>query len=163
MKKIQYRTITRLSHRQRWIVYSIKDIYSTLRQLITIFGYISCGYERRLISTFWCILENILYIDPVIDGHTICRLWKDFANHMNTIVNYSINNTIYFQSNPMRKESIINTIKYYLTPGSERGIIISQIYLYKNYIMNDYKKRQIEIFYKYSILRRGNMTLDGLI
>ena len=155
--------VIRLSHRQRWTIYSFKDIYHTLYRLINMFDYKYNGYERRLISILWCILGNIVYTDAFIDGHTVCHSWQDFADPVNTIIDYSVNNTVYFQSSPTKKKYVIDNIRYYAMPRSHIGHVVYGIYFYKDHVVGDYKTRQMEMFHRYSIVRKDSVTLDGLI
>lgn len=156
--------IIRLSHRQRWVIYSLDDIYNILYELIIMFNYIYNEYERRLISTLWCILDNIVYTDIYIDGYKIYNLWRSSVDPVDTIIKYSVNSSVYFQSNPAKKKHVINNIKFYALSSKNRsGGIIYSTNFSSNYTMSDYKKKHIEMFHEYNIIRKEDITLDGLI
>ena len=154
MKNIKRDSIViRLSHRQRWGIYSFKDIHAILHRLVIMFDHSYFGYERRLISTLWYILGKIVYINASIDPYSVQYLWYGYDDQTNTAIYYSINNTVYFLSNPTKKEYTIDKIR------SAIDILVP----YTKPYIEDYKENNIKMFHAYSTIRGNNMTLDGLI
>ena len=155
--------VFRLSHRQRWIIYSFKDIYHILYQLIDLLDDIYHQHNRKIVTTFWSIINNIIHTNAAMGGR-ICYTWEKFIGAANEVIEHYANNMARFRSHQTKKDNVIYNIRYYVGgAGSTSSITFPRYYINRNYIMEDHKKRDIDAFHIYSYTIRKDNAIFSIL